>query len=40
MIIVGIILYVKQREYYFFLLGFLMLFLSALGPIIGKSDLS
>ena len=39
MIIVGIILYVKQREYYFFLSGFLMLFFSALGPIIGKSDL-
>ena len=38
-IIVGIILFVKQREY-FFLSGFLILIFSALGSIIGKSDSS
>ena len=39
MIIAGIILLVKQREYYFFLSGLFRLIFSAIGPILGKSDL-
>ena len=38
MIIVGIILFVKQREYYFFLSGLFMLIFSAIGSILGKSE--
>ena len=40
MLIVGIILLLKKLGYYFFLSGLFMLIFSALGPIIGKSNLN
>ena len=35
MIIVGIILYIRKKDYYFFLSGFLMLIFAAVGPATG-----
>ena len=40
MIVAGIILYVKKKDYYFFLSGFFMLLFSAIGPAVGKSNLN
>ena len=40
MIIAGIILYVKSREYYFLLAGVFMLIFSAIGPAMGNPDIT
>ena len=40
MIVVGIILYVKNKDYLFFLSGFFMFVFSAIGPATGNSDLN
>ena len=40
MIVAGIILYVKRRDYLFFLSGFCMFIFSAIGPATGNSDLN
>ena len=39
MIVVGIILYIRKKDYYFFLSGFFMLIFAAIGPATGSSYL-
>ena len=40
MIVVGILLYIKKKDYLFFLSGFFMFIFSAIGPATGNSDLN
>lgn len=40
MIVVGVLLLIRSKEYYFFLAGIFMLIFSAIGPAIGKIELN